>query len=67
MYSVGLKELLIIKKMKKIFILIWVYRGFIQDPEIFYNRKDAELRKDKIKEDGFNKDYDEVDIFEKAA
>ena len=53
--------------MKKIIILIWVYRGFIQDPEIFYNRKDAELRKEKIKGNGFNPDYDEIDIFEKVA
>lgn len=53
--------------MKKIFVLVWVYRGFIQGPEIFYNRKDAELRKEKIRQKGFNPDYDEIEIFEKAA
>ncbi len=51
--------------MKNIFILVWVHRGFIQIPEIFNNRFDAELRKEKIKEKGFNQDYDEIDIFEK--
>ena len=53
--------------MKKIFVLIWVHRGFIQAPEIFYSRKDAELRKAKIIEVGFNPDYDEIDIFKKTA
>ena len=51
--------------MKNIFILIYVHRGFIQDPEIFYNRRDAELRKAKIQGHRFNPDYDEIDIFEK--
>lgn len=51
--------------MKKIFVLIWVYRGLIQDPEIFYNRNDAELRKEKIQRKGFNPDYDEINVFEK--
>jgi hypothetical protein len=53
--------------MKKIFVLIWVHRGFIQDPEIFYNKKEAELRKEKIQGHLFNPDYDEINIFEKAA
>jgi hypothetical protein len=52
--------------MKKIFILIWVYHGIIQEPEIFYNRSGAELRKEKIQMEGFNYDYDEIDIFEKS-
>lgn len=55
------------KKMKSIFVLIWIHHGFIQDPEIFYNKKDAELRKVKIQKYLFNPDYDEIDIFEKAA
>jgi len=50
--------------MKKVFILIWVHRGLIQVPEIFYAKKDAELRKEKIKERGFNDTYDEIDVFE---
>lgn len=52
--------------MKNIFVLILVHRGLIQEPEIFYNRKDAELRSEKIKMNGFNPDYDEIDIFEKS-
>lgn len=52
--------------MKKIFVLIWVYHGIIQDPEIFYNRKDAELRKENIQMERFNHDYNEIDIFEKS-
>jgi hypothetical protein len=53
--------------MGTIFILIWVHHGLIQNPEIFFDRKDAELRKDNIKMHLFNPDYDEIDIFEKAA
>lgn len=51
--------------MKKIFILIWIHHGLIQDPEIFNIRKDAELRKEKIKKKCFNPDYDEINVFEK--
>ncbi|MEA3446341.1 MAG: hypothetical protein U9R19_16610 [Bacteroidota bacterium] len=51
--------------MKRLFFLFWVHRGFIQEPEIFYNKKDAELRKEEIEEKGFNNDYDEIEIFEK--
>ncbi|MFP4369908.1 MAG: hypothetical protein ACOC2K_02850 [Bacteroidota bacterium] len=49
--------------MKK-YLLIWVYRGIIQDPEVFQNRNDAESRMQSIKEDSFNPDYDELEIFE---
>jgi hypothetical protein len=52
--------------MKKFFVLVWVHRGFVQEPEIFYNKKDAKLRKEKIQSAGFNPDYDEIDIFEKS-
>lgn len=52
--------------MKKIFVLIWVHRGFIQEPEFFFNEQDTELRLKKIKKEGFNPDYDEVEIFEKG-
>lgn len=51
--------------MKRYFILVWVHRGFIQEPELFNTRKAAEKRKEKITESGFNPDYDEIDIFEK--
>lgn len=51
--------------MKKIFVLIHVYRGFIQEPQIFYIREEADLKMGEIKENKFNPDYDEIDIFEK--
>ncbi len=51
--------------MKIIYILIWVHRGFIQEPEIFYSAKDAEKRKNEIETNGFNPDYDELDVFKK--
>ncbi len=53
--------------MRRLFILIYVHRGFIQDPEIFFQKEDAELRMMDIKQKGFNPDYDEVSIFEKAV
>lgn len=51
--------------MKKIFVLIWVHHGLVQEPEIFYNKRDANLRKKTIRSTGFNPDYDEIDVFEK--
>ena len=51
--------------MKKIWILVHVYRGFIQEPEIFADQLSAENRMKKILE-RFNKDYDEIEIFEKV-
>lgn len=50
--------------MKKIWILIYVHRGFIQEPEIFLKIKNAEKRKKSIMQN-FNPDYDEISIFEK--
>lgn len=64
MYSDGLIELLNLNAMKKIWILIYVHRGFIQEPEIFSDKKSAESRK-KIILKNFNRDYDEIGIFEK--
>ncbi len=52
--------------MKSIFILILIHRGLIQEPEIFYNSKDAEKRKADIQMNGFNSDYDEIEVFEKV-
>ena len=63
-YLGGLIGLLNLNVMKKIWILIYVHRGFIQEPEIFFDRKSALLRKRGILLN-FNKDYDEVEIFEK--
>jgi hypothetical protein len=51
--------------MKKIWILIYVHRGFIQEPEIFLKIKNAEKRKKSIMQN-FNPDYDEISIFEKV-
>lgn len=50
--------------MKKIWILVYVHRGFIQEPEIFLDKKSALSRKEGILRH-FNKDYDEIEIFEK--
>lgn len=50
--------------MRKIWILTIVKRGFIQEPEIFYNKHTANMRKKALMAD-FNPDYDELDIFEK--
>ena len=50
--------------MKKIWILIHVYHGLIQEPELFFNKTNAMKRKKDILKN-FNPDYDEVQIFEK--
>ena len=52
--------------MKKLWILVYVYRGFIVEPEVFDNEKSAAERMEKILEN-FNADYDEVEIFEKVV
>lgn len=52
--------------MKKIWILILVKRGLIEEPEIFYSEKAAKIRKEKLMV-GFNRDYDEMEIFEKQV
>lgn len=50
--------------MKKIWILIYAHRGFIQAPEIFIDENSALEKKREILKN-FNKDYDEIEIFEK--
>jgi len=50
--------------MKTIWILVLIKRGFIQEPEIFYDGHTANNRKNHLIKD-FNPDYDEIDIFEK--
>jgi hypothetical protein len=50
--------------MRKIWILTLVKRGFIQEPEIFYDKHTANKRKKALMSD-FSPDYDELDIFEK--
>lgn len=64
MYSDGLIELLNLNAMKKIWILIYVTRGLIQEPEIFLDEISASKRKQKILKN-FNHDYDEVEVYEK--
>jgi len=50
--------------MKKIWVLVLVKRGFIIEPEFFNSEKDAEKKQEELMAD-FNKDYDEIEIFEK--
>ncbi|MDD2527747.1 MAG: hypothetical protein PHW35_05855 [Lentimicrobiaceae bacterium] len=52
--------------MEKIWILIHVHRGLIQEPEIFFDEKSAEIRKQIIMKD-FNPDYDEIGIYVKEV
>jgi len=51
--------------MKKFWILVLVKGGFIQEPEFFLNIEAAMNRKEELLSDFFNRDYDEIDIFEK--
>ena len=51
--------------MKKIWILIHIHRGLIQEPEIFADEKSAENRKQIIL-NNFNPDYDEIGVYEKG-
>jgi hypothetical protein len=50
--------------MKTFWILILVKRGFIQEPEIYYDEIIANNRKKELMDD-LNPDYDELGIFEK--
>jgi hypothetical protein len=50
--------------MKKIWIVTLIKRGFIQDPEIYYDAEKANNRKKALLSD-FNPDYDEIEVFEK--
>jgi DNA-binding winged helix-turn-helix (wHTH) protein len=49
--------------MKKIWILTLVKRGFIRDPEIYYDAETVNNRKEILLKD-FNPTYDEIEIFE---
>lgn len=51
--------------MKKVWILVYIYHGLIQEPELFLNKDKAIKRKKEIVKD-FNSDYDELEIFEKV-
>ncbi len=50
--------------MKKVWFLVEVKRGLIQEPEIFYSKNEAVKRKKYLLKD-FNRDYDELEIFPK--
>ena len=52
------------RKIKKIWILTLVKRGFIQEPEVFFEEKKAQNRRRALISD-INPDYDEIAIFEK--
>lgn len=51
--------------MKTIWLVIYVSRGFIQEPELFFDKSSALKRKREILKT-FNRDYDEVEVFEKV-
>ncbi len=50
----------------KVWIVSMVKRGFIEEPEIFYNASGAEKRKQELLND-FNPDYDEIEVFEQTV
>jgi len=50
--------------MKKIWIVIFVYHGLIQEPEIFFSYQEAKKKKDSLLKES-NSAYDEVGLFEK--
>ena len=50
--------------MKKIWILVHVWRGLIQEPEMFFDANSADNRRAEILKD-FNPAYDEIEVFEK--
>ena len=50
--------------MKTLWILVLVKRGFIQEPEIYYDGGMAEERRINLMSD-FNLTYDEINIFSK--
>ncbi len=50
--------------MIKIWVIVRTFRGLLIEPEIYYSRKEAVLRKrELIKE--VNPQYDEIEIFNK--
>lgn len=51
--------------MKTIWLLIYVYHGLIQEPEIFFEEETAMKRKS-ILLSQMNSDYDEVGVFKKS-
>lgn len=64
MYLVGTGEREELKTMKKIWIVVHVWRGLIQEPEMFFDANSADNRRAEILRD-FNPAYDEIEVFEK--
>ena len=52
--------------MKKIYILVYIWRGLTTEPEIYYTKKDALKRESEIKKK-MNPDYDEVAVYKKIV
>ncbi len=50
--------------MKRIWILVYVWRGLIQEPEMFLDVDAADVRRAEILKD-FDPAYDEIEVFEK--
>ncbi len=65
MYSDGLIAPHGVNVMKKIWILVYVWRGLIEEPQIFFDKASAMKRKQQILKN-FNRSYDEVEVFEKV-
>jgi hypothetical protein len=51
--------------MKKIWILVYVWHGLIEEPQIFLDEASAMRRKEEILRK-LNRAYDEVEVFEKT-
>lgn len=52
--------------MKKIWILVHVWHGLIQEPEIFSDKASAMKRKQEVLK-SLNRAYEEVEVFEKLT
>lgn len=50
----------------RLWIVSLVKRGFLQEPEIFFDLTQAEARRGELLGD-FNPDYDELEVFEKQV
>jgi len=50
--------------MRKIWLIVLVKKGFIQEPEIYNDELSAKNRKKELQMN-FNPDYDELEIFQR--
>ena len=51
--------------MKTIWILVYTVGGILEEPEIFFSKKDALTQKRRLKRGSGLKEYDDVEIFSK--